>query len=68
MDQPPALALTAFRDAWPRATEKGIGTALCAIAAGRTLTFFDACASFFDRVCCLMLFCNCLIWLNHVYF
>ena len=37
MDQPPALALTAFVDAWPRARETEIGTALCAIGAGRTL-------------------------------
>ena len=41
MDQPPAVALTAFADAWPRAFEMEIGTALCAIGVGRTLTFFD---------------------------
>ena len=41
MDQPPAVALTAFADAWPRAIETEIGAALCAIGAGRTLTFFD---------------------------
>ena len=40
MDQPPAVALTAFADAWPRAIETEIGAALCAIGAGRTLTFF----------------------------
>ena len=39
MDQPPAVALTAFADAWPRAIETEIGAALCAIGAGRTLTF-----------------------------
>ena len=39
MDQPPAVALTAFPDAWPRARETEIGAALCAIGAGRTLTF-----------------------------
>ena len=38
MDQPPAVALTAFADAWPRAIETEIGAALCAIGAGRTLT------------------------------
>ena len=41
MDQPPAVALTAFIDALPRAIETEIGAALCAIGAGRTLTFFD---------------------------
>ena len=39
MDQPPAVAFTAFADVWPRAAETEIGTALCAIGAGRTLTF-----------------------------
>ena len=39
MDQPPTVAFTAFTDAWPRATETEIGGALCAIGAGRTLTF-----------------------------
>ena len=37
MDQLPAVALTAFADTWPRAIETEIGTALCAIGAGRTL-------------------------------
>ena len=41
MDQPPAAAFTAFADMWPRATETDIGATLCAIAAGRTSTFFD---------------------------
>ena len=40
MDQPPAVASTAFADAWPTAIETEIGAALCAIGAGRTLTFF----------------------------
>ena len=31
MDQPPAIAFTAFADAWPRAIETEIGAALCAI-------------------------------------
>ena len=35
MDQPPAVALTAFADAWPRATETEIGAALCAIRRGK---------------------------------
>ena len=40
MDQPPAVDLTAFADAWPRAIETELGAALCAIGAGRTSTFF----------------------------
>ena len=39
MDQPPAVAFTAFADVWPRVTEKEIGAALCAVGAGRALTF-----------------------------
>ena len=38
MDQPPAVAFTAFADVWPRATETEIGATLCAIDAGRILT------------------------------
>ena len=38
MDQPPAVALTAFADTWPWAIEREIGATLCAIGAGRTLT------------------------------
>ena len=37
MDQPPAVAFTAFADAWPRVTETEIGAALCAFGAGRTV-------------------------------
>ena len=37
MDQP-AVAFTAFADAWPRAIETEIGAALCAWARERTLT------------------------------
>ena len=37
---PRAVALIAFADAWPWATEMGIGATLCAIGAGRTLTLF----------------------------
>ena len=40
MDQPPAVAFTAFAGVWPRATETEIGTVLFTIGAGRTLTFF----------------------------
>ena len=36
MDQPPAVALAKFADAWPGATETEIGAALCSIGAGRT--------------------------------
>ena len=39
MDQPPAVALTAFADAWPRAIETEIGTALCAIGRGKDFDF-----------------------------
>ena len=39
MDQPPAVAFTEFADVWSRATEREVGAALCAIGAGRTLTF-----------------------------
>ena len=35
MDQPPAVALTALADAWPRAIETEIGAALCAIGRGK---------------------------------
>ena len=38
MDQPPAVAFTAFADVWPRATETEMGAALCAIGAVGTLT------------------------------
>ena len=34
-----AVAFTAFADVWPRAAETEMGAALCAIGAGRTLTF-----------------------------
>ena len=37
MDQPPAVAFTAFADAWPRAVETEIGAALCAIGRGKGL-------------------------------
>ena len=37
MDQPPAVAFTAFADMWPRATETEIGATPCAIGEGRTL-------------------------------
>ena len=39
MDQPPAVAFTAFADVWPRVAKTEIGAALCAIGTGRTLTF-----------------------------
>ena len=37
MDQPPAVAFTAFADAWPRAIETEIGAALCTIGCGKGL-------------------------------
>ena len=40
MDQPPAVAFTAFADVWPRSTETEIGTALCTIGAGKDFGFF----------------------------
>ena len=39
MDQPPAVALTAFADAWHRAIETEIGAALCAIGRGKDFDF-----------------------------
>ena len=39
MDQPPAVALTAFADAWPRAIETEIGAALFAIGRGKDFDF-----------------------------
>ena len=39
MDQPPAVALTAFTDAWPRDIETEIGSALCAIGRGKDFDF-----------------------------
>ena len=39
MDQPPAVAFTAFAGAWPRAIEMEIGGALCAIGAGKDFDF-----------------------------
>ena len=41
MDQTPAVAFTAFADAWPRAVETEIGAALCAIGRGKDFDFFD---------------------------
>ena len=32
MDQPPAVAFTAFADVWPRATETEIGAAFAPLA------------------------------------
>ena len=43
VDQPPAVAFTAFADVWPRATDMEIGTALCAIGAGMTFDFTPCC-------------------------
>ena len=40
MDQPPAVAFTAFADVWLRATETEIGAALCAIGVGKDFDFF----------------------------
>ena len=39
VDERFAVAFTAFADVWPRAAETEMGAALCAIGAGRTLTF-----------------------------
>ena len=39
MDQPPAVAFTAFADAWSRAIETEIGATLCAIGAGKDFDF-----------------------------
>ena len=37
---PPAVAFTAFADAWPRTIETEIGAALCAIGRGKGLLLF----------------------------
>ena len=42
MDQTPAVAPTAFADAWPRAIETEIGAALCTIGAGKDFDFFES--------------------------
>ena len=39
VDQPPAVAFTAFADTWPRAIETEIGAALCAIGHGKDFDF-----------------------------
>ena len=39
VDQPPAVALTAFADAWPWAIETEVGAALCAIGHGKDFVF-----------------------------
>ena len=39
VSQPPAVAFTAFADAWPMSIETEIGTALCAIGRGKGLVF-----------------------------
>ena len=49
MDQP---AFTAFADVWPRATEREIGTSLCAIGA-EGLTFFSSESEVCFRPSCL---------------
>ena len=41
MDQPPAVAFTAFADAWPRAIETEIGAALIAIGRGKDFGFLN---------------------------
>ena len=43
VDQPSAVAFTAFADVWPRATETEMGAALCAIGVGRTLNMTYYC-------------------------
>ena len=39
MDQPPAVAFTAFADAWPRAMETEICVAQCATGAGKNFDY-----------------------------
>ena len=39
MDQPPAVAFTAFADTWLRARETEIGAALCTIGRGKDFDF-----------------------------
>ena len=42
MDQPSAVAFTAFADAWPKAIETEIGAALCAIGKGKDFFEYSA--------------------------
>ena len=49
MDQPPAVAFTACADAWPRAIEREIGTALRSIGAGKDFDFYDGLLDKFYR-------------------
>ena len=39
VNQPPAVAFTAFADAWPRAIETEVGVALCTIGRGKDFDF-----------------------------
>ena len=39
MDQPPAVALTASADSWPRAIETEIGATVCAVGRGKDFDF-----------------------------
>ena len=59
MDQPPAVAFTAFADAWPRAIETEIGAALCAIGRGKDFDF-NFVKFILDRknLCVLAKFCS----------
>ena len=50
MDQPPAVAFTAFADAWPRAIEPEIGAALCAIGCGKGLDITAGFVFLSDRI------------------
>ena len=47
MDQPPAVAFTAFADTWPRAIETETVAALCAI--GREKGLSEKCRRKIDR-------------------
>ena len=59
MDQPSAVAFTAFADVWPRATETEIGAVLCAIGAERSSIFF------YCMYVCIK--CRCSIYIHEKY-
>ena len=60
MDQPPAVALIAFADAWPRAIETEIGAALCAIGRGKDFDFDFLTTLYYTKVYNAILYCTIL--------
>ena len=64
MGQTPAVVFTTFAGVWRRATETEIGAALCAVGAGRVLTFFMFVLCYFIYfLCCIS---SCLSLYHHI--